>query len=357
MAQPVYRSPPIAGRPPYATDEPDSVYEQQSSPTRRVRQPAPPNPNDRSSAYNMYDQYLEGGNATDNPFDDSKQAPRQQPIPLAAPKPGYAAPVAALNLARPSRAATPEGRQPTSSAPLSPEMSQAFPKPLTLVSRQASPVSGNFPQGPHQLQASMTPIAPAFIRPSSAASGTRDVKFSPTQPILRGEKEEPLPKRGQGEDFWRRFSMVAKEDSGAPGKNKQSAWLHKTTIGSSRHARWVWLVGMTLLLIIVLACAFGVYKSHKDSNSSAADTPVTALGGSADEGFSSSAGSDGTSTYLHVSPTNTVARRDALYGMAMPSAIPVSGPALSDASTGPHLVRTFSSLNRRQRRSPVNRTE
>lgn len=65
----------------------------------------------------------------------------------------------------------------------------------------------------------MTPIAPAFIRPSSAASNTRDVKFSPTQPILRGEKEETLlPKRGQGEDFWRRFSIVAHEE--APGKKR-----------------------------------------------------------------------------------------------------------------------------------------
>lgn len=135
-----------------------------------------------------------------NPFDDfDARRIQQQPIPLAAPRPGYAAPVAALNLARPSPAATPEGRMPAS-----PSMSE-YPKPLTLVSQQAS-----LPNTPHPLHPPMTPISPAFARPSK-----RDVKFSTQQPILRGEKEETLlPKRGQqGDDFWRRFSMVAKEES------------------------------------------------------------------------------------------------------------------------------------------------
>lgn len=54
MSEPIiYRTPPLAGRPPYATDEPDSVYAQPSSPTRRIRQQAP-SPNARTSAYNMY---------------------------------------------------------------------------------------------------------------------------------------------------------------------------------------------------------------------------------------------------------------------------------------------------------------
>ncbi|RPD62807.1 hypothetical protein L227DRAFT_437286 [Lentinus tigrinus ALCF2SS1-6] len=56
MAQPViYRTPPLAGRPPFATDEPDHIYaQQQQDPSRRLRQPPPPDPNARSSAYNMY---------------------------------------------------------------------------------------------------------------------------------------------------------------------------------------------------------------------------------------------------------------------------------------------------------------
>ena len=55
MSQPViYRTPPLAGRPPFATNEPDSAYDQrQPDQTRRLRQPAPANPNDRTSAYNM----------------------------------------------------------------------------------------------------------------------------------------------------------------------------------------------------------------------------------------------------------------------------------------------------------------
>lgn len=160
-----------------------------------------------------YDQYLDekaGPDGTrsekrsmdENPFDDTNaRAVQQKPIPLAAPQPGYAAPVAALNLSRPSPVATPEGRMPAS-----PEMSE-YPKPLTLVSQQAS-----LPNTPHPLQPPMTPISPIFARPSKSPA-PRDVKFS-AQPILRGDKEETLlPKRGQrGDDFWRRFSMVAKEE-------------------------------------------------------------------------------------------------------------------------------------------------
>ncbi|KAH9936684.1 uncharacterized protein B0H18DRAFT_329359 [Fomitopsis serialis] len=236
MAQPViYSTPPLAGRPPYATDEPDSVYQQQPQQARRIRQPPPPNPNDRTSAYNMYDQYLDGANAPrgTNPFADPKRAlsPPRQPIPLAAPRPGYAAPVAALNLSRPDAVASLDGR---SRSPTTPEMSQAFPKPLTLVERQASPVSPHFPHTPHELQPPMTPIAPAFIRPASAASTQRDVKFNPTTPILRSEKEDAfLPRRGQGEEFWRRFSMVARDETTTRGKQRyvgrRDATLENTT--------------------------------------------------------------------------------------------------------------------------------
>lgn len=139
-----------------------------------------------------YDQYL---NEKENPFDDSKQMV-PQPIPLAAPRPGYAAPVAALM--RPSPAVTPEAR--------SPEMSE-FPQ-------------GGMPSTPHPLQPPMTPIAPVFARPTTATS--RDVKFAST-PIMRGDSEDTvLPRRGNtGDDFWRRFSMVVKEDMATPASQKQ----------------------------------------------------------------------------------------------------------------------------------------
>lgn len=180
-----------------------------------------------------YDQYLNGADApkSTNPFDDPHYrvlSPPRQPIPLAAPKPGYAAPVAALNLSRPDAIATPQGRV---RSPTTPEMSQVFPKPLTLVERQ-SPSSPHFPHiTPHELEPSMTPITPAFIRPASAASTHRDVKFSPTAPILRSEKEETfLPRRGQnqGEDFWRRFSIVAKDETATRGKKRQVGSYYRT---------------------------------------------------------------------------------------------------------------------------------
>ena len=177
-----------------------------------------------------YDQYL---NEKENPFDDSKRVP--QPIPLAAPRPGYAAPVAALNLARPSPVATPEGRTLSS-----PEMSQFGDG---MVSQ-----GGGVPSTPHPLQPPMVPIAPVFARPSTATS--RDVKFA-TKPIMRGETEDTVlrPRGAKGDDFWRRFSMVVKEDMATPAGQKQSMWLRKTQNGTSRMSRWVWFIGMVLLMV------------------------------------------------------------------------------------------------------------
>ena len=44
---------PLAPKPPFATDKPDSFYEQ-PQPQPRLRQPPPPDPNQRTSAYNLY---------------------------------------------------------------------------------------------------------------------------------------------------------------------------------------------------------------------------------------------------------------------------------------------------------------
>jgi hypothetical protein len=69
------------------------------------------------------------------------------------------------------------------------------------------------PSTPHPLPPTMTPILPVFVRPTQP-SQTSEVKWGP-EPILRGNSEEKLiPRRGeQGDDFWRRFSMVAREES------------------------------------------------------------------------------------------------------------------------------------------------
>lgn len=164
----------------------------------------------------------------EDPFDDRHRSvvlePQQQqkPIPLAAPKPGYAAPVSALRITTPmspSPAASPVGRQP----------SPSHPRPLMLVDNLNSPISPRMPSPgagmpsttPHPLPPTITPIQPVFARPSKNAE-ERDVKFA-AQPILRGEKEETLlPRRGErGDDFWRRFSMVVKQESAMPASQKE----------------------------------------------------------------------------------------------------------------------------------------
>ncbi|KAI0081595.1 hypothetical protein K474DRAFT_1567705, partial [Panus rudis PR-1116 ss-1] len=333
-----YQTPPLAGRPPFATDD-DSVYDNQPNqqPTRRLRQPQPADPNARTSAYNVYDNYIEdskrdsgvgalgmglmnGDMDDDDPFDDNHKASLEkktpQPIPLAAPKPGYAAPVAALNLARPAPAATPDGRLP------SPQMSQVQgPKPLTLVtnmgngSRVPPPAAINVPSTPHPLQPPMTPIMPVFARPSTASPAPRDVKFATTSPIMRGENEDTLLPRRPGADkgdFWRRFSMVVKEESAKNAAQKESWWLKKNRDGSSRTSRMIWVVAIFLLLCIAGGIGLGWYVSHNDTSHNA----PTAIGGSANEKAiqeSSSvakAGGPTASSTPHVSPTNTVARRD-----------------------------------------------
>lgn len=165
----------------------------------------------------------------EDPFGDGHSAPvqRQQPIPLAAPKPGYAAPVAALNLASPttpSPSASPVGRQASPSQ---------GPRPLMLVNnlngvgsapnspRMPSP-GISVPSTPHPLPPTITPIQPAFVRPNKVAED-RDIKFAPSTPILRGEKEETLlPRRGErGDDFWRRFSMIVKQERLLPQAQKE----------------------------------------------------------------------------------------------------------------------------------------
>lgn len=317
---------PLAGKPPYATDLPDSYYKQSPQP-RQQRQP-PPDPNSRSSAYDLYDSYFDpsthrnsGMDAVglgfltgdmDDDDDDSDEVHDKKQTDLlpdkhvalaaatgvhniklpniAAPKPGYAAPIAALNLARPEAAAGQNGRPMYNS-----------PSPMSIST-------------PHPLDPPLSPITPAFARPRPAKT---DVSFSlPEKPIMRGDAEETLiPKRGErGDDFWRRFSMIAKEESRKSPTQKQSAWLRKTQNGSNRLALWVWIVG----IILVLAAAGGVGLGVYFSRNSPSNQQPTAIGGSADQAQAVSSstmktvGTGGTAhvqTSLHVSPTNTVARR------------------------------------------------
>ncbi|TFK33019.1 hypothetical protein BDQ12DRAFT_450788 [Crucibulum laeve] len=376
---------PLAGRPPFATDEPDSFYES-PPPQRRIRQPKPEDNNKRSSAYDVYDNYLDSKNPqqdnrqsgvgalgmgllnmadSDDDSDDehsydkrrakptpaavpapstpaskhaalaaalspARTSPQPAPQPIAAPRPGYAAPIAALNLARPEAAVVPQGRQPPSNLRIDPnaqnpfehpqhnqpQFSNPFQDPSPVLQRPfltASPSPSLVSSTPHPLHPPITPITPVFAR----AAG---VKFSEpiprTKPIMRGNSEETLlPKRGEkGDDFWRRFSMVAKEESKKPSGHKESSWLRKTRASTNHLSRWVWIVGIVLIICIAGAIGLGLYISSKAPSHQAPKV----FGGSANEaatGVPTAAAATGTakggasSSVLHVSPTHTVARR------------------------------------------------
>lgn len=139
-------------------------------------------------------------------------------IPLAAPRPGYPAPVANLNISSPQASGFPLGQSPEP-----PQMGQV-PQTLRVARQQADAAPRmpppiyqtavprpSVPSMPHPLQPPMTPITPVFARPSKSPAPA-DVKFS--ESIMRGNSEDNLlPKRGErGDDFWRRFSIVAKEE-------------------------------------------------------------------------------------------------------------------------------------------------
>ncbi|KAK1228013.1 hypothetical protein PQX77_008960 [Marasmius sp. AFHP31] len=439
-------APPLAGKPPFATDLPDSYYEQPDpTPQRRIRQPAPPDPNKRTSAYDTYDDYLtddepasrrrrqSGAGALGAGFlngasdDDDEDEPRKQRSPsppssprhlqfdskhallaaaagvgngkspphvIAAPKPGYVAPIAAFSLP-PSPTKTdqppspvkvpptftnpfdtqPQQPQPTNpfaapaprQNPFDPPRQQQQQNPFESSPRQnpfdpprqqqqqhptqRQPHPNMYPQQqrinpflpqpqprqpqpqyphppqmrqqhqhiphygsstpipstPHPLQPPMTPITPVFLRPAKE----RDVQFVDQEPIMRASKEDTfLPSRGQkGDHFWRRFSMVAHEETGkgGGGKKTSSDWLNKTQTGANRMSRWVWLVGVCFILVVGGAIGLGWWVSHNDTEA----TQPGVLGGSAGETAgpvttmrSSVAGSKGM-----VQPTHTVARR------------------------------------------------
>ncbi|KAG6888732.1 hypothetical protein C0995_006384 [Termitomyces sp. Mi166 len=352
---------PLAGRPPYATDEPDSFYESAPAPHRRLRQPAPPNPNDRTSAYDVYNNYLSddhAGNrqsgvnalglglmnmADEDDEDDASTTHHQPPPPpskhaalaaatanppkrpspppqhIVAPKPGYAAPIATLNLARPEPAAS-KGPSPLNFKINSPPNPFADPHPA-----KNSPSPPMVSNEPHPLQSPVTPITPVFARPKPNIQFSETAVPRPPKPIVRGNTEDTLlPSRGEkGDDFWRRFSMVVKEENRKSPSQKTSVWLRKTQDGSHRLARWVWITGILILVIIGVAAGVGYHLSHNEPS----HQQPAALGGSANEpatavtttATSVSVNVSG-STIKHVSPTYTLDGRDLV---TRPTSLPV----------------------------------
>ncbi|KAH9480843.1 hypothetical protein JR316_0007445 [Psilocybe cubensis] len=427
--------PPLAGKPPFATDEPDSFYETPPiTPPQRIRaqmvQPATTansaERNKRTSAYDIYEDYIPGSSSsgTDkaksnsdlNPFatpqdaaanrnssvgamlmnmddmdDDSddedfgrrpapsalsssnsdmsknaalaaavttsakvrvgpsqptpappppasppqSQQPQRGPHPIAAPQPGYPAPIAALNLAESfaEKQNPPQMRQIPIPPPLriNPNIQNPFEPQNPFSGGMPSPFVRPESTSPHPLLPPVTPITPVFIRPKAVVPPPAAIKFDesslhdpagvrgmprPPKAIMRSDAEEtPLRSRGEkGDDFWRRFSMVAKleQTKNGPGQRK-SSWLSRTQSQKDQYSRWVWIVGITLLLIIIGAVGCGVYFTR---NSPDHQQPKV-FGGSADQAatYTTSAtgkvtvGPGGTSTILHVSPTHVVDRR------------------------------------------------
>ncbi|KZT44417.1 hypothetical protein SISSUDRAFT_1056771 [Sistotremastrum suecicum HHB10207 ss-3] len=127
---------------------------------------------------------------------------------------------------------------------------------------------------PLPLQAPKTPILPVFARPSD-----KEVKFLDAKPILRGNSEETLLPRNtaKGDEFWRRFSMVAKDDH--VKRNKRSTWLVTHEARSSRMSLMVWLMGIFLLICIGGAVVLIWFLTRN----TAPELPK-ALGGNASEG-------------------------------------------------------------------------
>ncbi|KAF8527502.1 hypothetical protein BU17DRAFT_61639 [Hysterangium stoloniferum] len=365
----------LAGRPPFATDDPDSFFDNQPKqipvPRKRpVDDTAPGGP--RESAYNTYDSYFTGNPANrvsgvgdigrgfmtaDSDFDDSSDD-EQQPAKKQGkamitpssdkhralfeaataenkhdpPPPSYAPQLASIApnerpqvqqtthlrvvkqsqpvphargneqwlLSQHAEPSTPPGdvarsmaskqRAPYMQPLAAPAPAQSRPpQPAFMQSRMhVPPDSGSpyslpgkpSPRAPQPLPPPQTPIQPVFARPRQPTNITFDDKSG----ILRGNSEETLLPRGvggKGDEFWRRFSMVAKEEAKTGNKSNiksKSAWLRKTESGTTRLAAWVWVVGLLILIAIGGAVGVGWYFTHNKP----APQPV-AIGGSAEQ--------------------------------------------------------------------------
>lgn len=227
-SSPTRPNPPQAG-PPQQSEQrpPQAMHPPNQGPPPQNRGFAP-HPNQQPPHPQQHQQMMRGPVPPNQqqprpvgPPHPQQQMPNQRPShgPIAAPRPGYAAPIAALNLARPEAAVVPGGRQ--GGMPQPSRIQNPFELPFAGPGRgPGSPSPSVHSSTPHPLQPPVTPITPAFIRPASKSPSPINVSFeegvaTPRKPIMRGNSEETLlPSRGEkGDDFWRRFSMVAKEDS------------------------------------------------------------------------------------------------------------------------------------------------
>lgn len=103
-----------------------------------------------------------------------------------------------------------------------------------------------------------------------------------------------------------------------------SLWLRKTQSGTNRLSRWVYVLGIVLLLLIAGGIALGVYASRKDDDST--HEPPTVFGGAANEASVPDVGDkkDGSPTVrssFHVQPTRTLDNRAGVVGYAQETGV------------------------------------
>jgi len=164
------------------------------------------------------------------PRSPSRQIVKPDPEPvqthgIVAPRPGYAAPIAALNLARPENATTRAPLLPPPQPIAVPSLENPFEPPMAQVYNPRgvllpnSPSPSGPPSTPHPLQPPITPITPVFAKPGAVVFSE---PINRSKPIMRSGTEDALPtRRGvKGDDFWRRFSMVAKIENAGGGKER-----------------------------------------------------------------------------------------------------------------------------------------
>lgn len=158
------------------------------------------------------------------------------------------------------------------------------------------PNSPMLPTTPLQLPPS-TPITPLFAAPppntkSENEKSAPQVTFNPDVLLERtreksggsddshssdGSRANLRKPRNDGDEFWRRFSMVAHQaETDARKRSNVSSWLSKTEAHARSYSRWVALSGILILCLIAGGVAAGIYFNEGKGNGHAA--PV-AIGG------------------------------------------------------------------------------
>ncbi|KAJ2924617.1 hypothetical protein H1R20_g12488, partial [Candolleomyces eurysporus] len=209
-----------------------------------------------------------------------------------------------------------------------------MPPPNAIVRGMAPPVAPILPVFAVGPKSTLSPIPGPDGRKREGEGGIRwdDLPTPiPRKPIMRSNTEDALlPRRGEkGDDFWRRFSMIAKVDMAEKSKGgKGSSWLRRTENGKNRLSRWVWVIGMILLCAIGGAIGLGIYFTRDSPDHQQPTALAGSVGNQTTEGAPSSilsfgggrgggGGTPSTATRPRVSPTYTLDER----GFVMPTPV------------------------------------